>query len=366
MKPEQPKYLLIKNSILARIQEGELTVGTQIPSINEIMEQFGVSKVTAVRAMAELEMEGAVRREHGRGTFVTGMSKTTPFPRGPKRVALLVPDMSNPFNVEVVRSLEKSLREAGLVVELSCSDYQPETERELFSALISNQHLAGIVLISAGVDQMGIDPASIRTPLVVIDSCPEDLLEKCVFINCDHYKGGYDAAVHLASHGHREIGYVDWYAATKTRLEGFRRGLQDFRVDLPERRIISVGPGKPIGADLMDFVGREKLTALFAVNDMLAMQAMQLLRAGGYRIPQDISLMGYDDVMAARYLEVPLTTVEQHEEQIGRKAAEFLLERLDGRPGSLRPREVLIMPRVVERDSTGAPRAAASLDAAAS
>ena len=106
----------------------------------------------------------------------------------------------------------------------------------------------------------------------------------------------------------------------------------------------------------MDFVRREHLTAVFAVNDMLAMQAMQLLRANDYSIPGDISLMGYDDVLAAKYLEIPLTTVEQHEEQIGRKAAECILQRMDARQSSFRPREILIVPRVVERASTGRPK----------
>lgn len=359
MTQASPKYKLIKNNILDQIREGKLSSGSQIPSINDLMGKFHVSKVTAVRALAELESEGVVRREHGRGTFVTSEDAAALQARTSRRVALLVPDMVNPFNIEVVGSLERSLRESGVVVELNCTDYRQQTERELFRTLAASNHLAGLVLISAGVDEMGVSPSQVRVPLVAIDHCPRDLMNSAVFINCDHFKGGYEAALHLASFGHRDIGYIDWHIASRARLEGFRRGLHDYNIELPQHRILAVGRSNHIGPELLDFVRRDHLTALFAVNDMLAMQAMQFLRSYGYAIPNDISLMGHDDVMAARYLEVPLTSVEQHEEQIGRKAAESLLERLDARQSGFRPKEILIVPRVVQRASTGPPRNAA-------
>ena len=320
------------------------------------MGRFGVSKVTAVRALAELEAEGFVRREHGRGTFVAEVNLESIQTRGSKRIALLAPDMQNPFNVEVIGSLEKHLREAGMVVELSCTDYQMETERKLFSKLLSRENIAGIVLISSGVTDIRLEGRRPQVPLVVIDHCPEDLLDHCVFIDCDHYKGGYDAAAHLAGFGHKVIGYLDWFVASRARLQGFRKGLEDFGLTLPDHHILALSPSKKLGHDLLHFVHSQQLTALFAVNDMIAMQAMQVLRASGLAIPEDISLMGYDDVVAARYLEVPLSSVEQHEEQIGQKAAECLLAQLNADRSAFRPREILIVPRVVERETTGPPK----------
>jgi len=351
-----PKYLTIKNRILVQIRTGKLRPGAQISSINEIMEEFGVSKVTAVRALTELESDGLVKREHGRGTFVSNQDTATLQVRSSKRVAMVVPNMQNPFNVEVVGSVEKHLREAGIVIELSCTDYEPAVERELFNKYVSSGQQDGMVLISGSVKSMGVDVGKSRTPLVVIDHCPEDLLDRCVFIDCDHYKGGYDAAKHLAGFGHTKIGYIDWLVASRARLAGFRRALEDSQLTLPEERVLTLSSNRTLGDEVADFVRQQELTALFAVNDMFAMQAMQLLRAQGYGIPQDISLMGYDDVVAARYLEVPLTSVEQHEEQIGHKAAESILALMNRSQTTLRPREILIVPRVVERASTGPPR----------
>jgi DNA-binding LacI/PurR family transcriptional regulator len=356
MSTPSPKYIQIKQKILAQIRDGELSPGSRIYSISEIMEKFHVSKVTAVRALAEMESEGFVRREHGRGTFVSDQDAGVLQMRTSKRVALIVPDMANPFNVEVVGSVEKHLREAGVIVELSCTGYLADTERELFNRIMAGQHAAGMVLISGGVNDMGFNVSAPGIPLVVIDHCPDDLMDRCVFINCDHYRGGYEAGAHLAEKGHREIGYVDWVFTSRARLQGFNQALAEHRLALPENRIFSVGAHKQLGHDFIEFVRREKLTALFAVNDMLAMQAMQVLRANKFAIPGDISLMGYDDVLAARYLEIPLTSVEQHEEQIGRKAAECILQRMDARQSAFRPREILIVPRVVERASTGRPK----------
>lgn len=356
MSTPAPKYIQIKLEILNQIRSGELLPGNRIYSISEIMEKFHVSKVTAVRALAELESEGFVRREHGRGTFVSKQDASVLQMRTSQRVALLVPDMANPFNVEVVGSVEKHLREAGVIVELSCTGYLADTERELFQRITAGQHVAGMVLISGGVTQMGATTSGPDIPLVVIDHCPDDLIDRCIFINCDNFRGGYEAAVHLAEKGHREIGYVDWVFTARARLQGFTQGLVEHRIALPEHRIFPVGAHKQLGHDFIEFVRREKLTAVFAVNDMLAMQAMQVLRANKFAIPGDISLMGYDDVLAARYLEIPLTSVEQHEEQIGRKAAECILQRMDAHQTNLRAREILIVPRVVERASTGRPK----------
>ena len=84
--------------------------------------------------------------------------------------------------------------------------------------------------------------------------------------------------------------------------------------------------------------------------------ALQLLRNAGFAVPDDVSLVGYDDVPATQYLEVPLTTVDQHEELIGRRAAECLLEGLESKAGVLRPREIVIVPQLVVRASTAAPK----------
>jgi len=351
-----PKYIQIKNSIIEQITGGDLGPGEQIHSISEIMEKFKVSKVTAVRALTELEVEGIVQRKHGLGTFVAHPKEETSEARARKSVTVIAPDMANPFHIEVVGCVERRLREEGIVVELSCTDYQVEVEKRLIRTVVSEKHVSGIVLISSAIPRTLYHEPLPDIPLVMVDACPSDLIGKCVFITCDNFKGGYDAAAHLAHLGHKRIGYVNIPIGSLDRLSGFRKGMEDHDLILEEGRILMLSSRNQVGSELIDFVKRENLTALFTVNDMIAMQAMHLLRSHGFRIPEDISLVGYDNVAAARYLEVPLTTIEQYEEQIGRKAAENLLAGLNPANSSFRPREIVIVPRLIVRASTAPPR----------
>ncbi len=346
-----PKYIWIKNTIADRIRSEHLAPGEQVPSISEIMEQFNVSKVTAVRALAELESEGVVQRKHGRGTFVSGPTPKNRMARSRPSVFIIVPDMTNPFYSEVVGNIEKHVRHEGIAVELTGTNYQTEVEQRVLSAILTEERVAGIVLISTpGGHHSGEIPSDV--PLVTVDHCPPELEGKCVSITCDNFAGGHSAAVHLASLGHERVGYINVPYGSVRRLEGFRKGFEEHGVNLGSEWVMTLESAWNIEAEVLNFVSRLDLTALASVNDMIAMQAMQSLRSRGYKIPDDISLVGYDNVPAARFLDVPLTTIEQYEEQMGRKAAECLIEGIRTKGHRLRPREIVIVPNLVVRAST--------------
>ena len=352
-EPRTPKYDVIRDSILRKIHENEWVPGDRIPSIAEIMRSFQVSKVTAVRALAELESEGYVRREQGRGTFVSSERSDMLESQQRRSVAVIVPDMANAFHAEIVDSLARPLRDQGIAIELFCTDYDGNAEEDLFQRALRMKHVIGVMMLPSLLSKQLVQAAAPQIPIVIVDHCPAGLLDVSVFIHGDNFQGGYTAAAHLAALGHKNIGYLTRVYGGADRLAGFRKGLADNGIALDDSRVFVTDPACPLGPEVVDFVRGENLTALFALNDMLAMQAMQALRLEGYRIPEDISLIGYDDVTASRYLEVPLTTVEQHEEQIGRKAAECILESIEGSSGPLRAREIVIVPHLVERASTG-------------
>ena len=354
-----PKYIWIKNTIADRIRAERLAPGEQVPSISEIMEQFNVSKVTAVRALAELEAEGVVQRKHGRGTFVSGLTPKNRLTRQRPSVFIIVPDMTNPFYSEVVGNIEKHVRDEGIAVELAGTNYQPEIEQRLLATILAEERVAGIVLISTpGPHHFEEIPTDV--PLVTVDHCPPELEGKCVSITCDNFTGGHSAAVHLASLGHERVGYINVPYGSPHRLEGFRKGFEEHGVELGENWVMTLESAWHIEAEVLEFVSRWELTALASVNDMIAMQAMKALRSQGYKVPEEISLVGYDNVPAARYLDVPLTTIEQYEEQMGRKAAECLIEGIRAKGHRLRPREIVIVPNLVVRASTAACKAASA------
>lgn len=354
-EPRSPKYLQVKEALLRQIREDGLQPGDQVISIVEIMERFGVSKVTAVRSLTELESEGVIRREQGRGTFVTA---TQPQPPGrPSRttVAVVVPSMANPYYTEVGRSLEGCLRRAGIAVEFSSTDYDPNRERDVVGQIAAERRVAAIVIVSwQGTHELR--EALADTPAVFIDSCPPQLVGHYSVVGCDNHRGGFEAAQYLASMGHRRIGCITVPVATPERIRGFRDALQARRLPFGEDHVFMLEHSEGAEDQIVQFVRDRRLTALFAVNDMTAIQVLHALRLAGIRVPADVSIVGYDNIEAAQYLDVPLTTVEQHEEEIGRKAAELLLELLPGRAEAPRPaREVVFIPRLIVRASTSVP-----------
>lgn len=350
-----PKYHQIKNAILRDIRERGLQPGEQVPSISEIMERFNVSRITAVRSLTELENEGVVRREHGRGTFVAITNQAGDGQAVRKTVAMIVPNMKNPFYVEVVGSAERRLRAEGIAVELSTTDYQKELVETALDLVISENRVAGMILVSL-TTAANLDKNPPQLPFVLVDNCPPELLGRCVSIGCDHVKGGMEAAAHLAKLGHRRIGYISMPYGTRQRLAGFRKGLEERGIRLGEDQLLTLKSTRIEGDEVVEFVNRMELTAIFAFNDMIAMQVMQVLRNNDFRVPEDISVLGYDDIEAARYLEVSLTTIQQHEKEVGLKAAEILLESLREGEGVLpRPREIVYIPRLVVRASTAPP-----------
>jgi len=355
-KPREPKYLKIKNAILQDIRDARLLPGEKVDSISEIVERFKVSKVTAVHALAALEAEGMVRREHGRGTFVTEHSDEAIRALDRRSVAIIVPDMQNPFNVEIVGNIEKHLRGEAVIAELSCTDGRREVAEEALRRIKHEKKASGVVLVSYATPVELAEDCLPDLPIVTIDFCPTCLADRSVFISCDNFKGGHDVASHLIGLGHTEIGCVRWGEVTPVRIEGFLKCLADNGMTLEDNRVFLSEDHMNVGDGVLSFIEREKLTAVFATNDMLAMQIMRQLRSNGYRIPEDISLVGYGNVTASQYLDVPLTTIEQYEEQIGQRAAADLLAAMAS-PGRRRvPREILIIPTLVVRESTAPPR----------
>lgn len=345
--------------IAERIREEGLIPGQQVPSISELMELFNVSKVTAVRALAELEADGVVQRKHGSGTFVSDLKGKSSQVRVRPSVFIIVPDLTNPFYSEVVGNIEKHIREEGIAVELAGTNYQQDVEQRLLSTIVSEPHVAGIVWISVQGTHPSVDfPPDV--PLVLVDHCPPELEGKCVSITCDNFTGGHFAAVHLASLGHERVGYINVPYGSLQRLEGFRRGFEEHGIHLQNDWALTIESAWQAETDVVGFVQRWNLTALAFVNDMIAMRAMKSLRSQGYTIPEDISLVGYDNVEASRLLDIPLTTVEQYEDQIGRKTVECLIEGIRSKNHRLRPREILIVPNLVVRSSTAACKALSS------
>jgi LacI family transcriptional regulator len=152
-------------------------------------------------------------------------------------------------------------------------------------------------------------------------------------IYLDNMAASHAAVSYLIGKGHRQIGMLTGHAGpSRHRISGFLQALADHQI-IPDESLIETAEFNETGGytGMQDLLRRvQDLTAVFASNDLMAIGAMQAVREAGLRLPEDIAVVGFDDIPTARLISPSLTTISQHQEQIGRRAAQMLFERLNG------------------------------------
>jgi LacI family transcriptional regulator len=268
-------------------------------------------------------------------------------------IGLLVPDNVNPFFAQVSRVVEDAGFEAGYSVILCNCDGKLEKELA-YVDLLSAKQVDGIIFIATGGDKQIVDLLrEIGIPFVMADRQVESADVDIVLV--DNFQGGYQATRHLLALGHRRIGCITGpHEATPSadRVRGYRAALAESGFD-EEEDLIVTGDFRHDGGELamlqlLDLA--EPPTAVFACNDLMAIGALSALWSRGLRVPENISLIGFDDIPEARLTIPPLTTVAQPIAEIGKRATEMLIERASSQAPISR-RQVTLAVRLVERGS---------------
>jgi LacI family transcriptional regulator len=218
--------------------------------------------------------------------------------------------------------------------------------------LLSRQ-VDGILLVSTGSFDSSIQLLSENnTPVVMVDR--SNKLEAVDEIFTDNRGGGYLAASHLLSMGHRRIGCItgpSYLTPSAERVQGYWQAVTDAGV-APDEHLIVPGDFQHKGGYMAAqklLALRDKPTAIFACNDLMAVGAIAASLEHGYRVPQDISVIGYDDIPLASYANPKLTTIVQPARELGHLAVERLLERLDS--PDIDARHDVLPVSLVKRDS---------------
>jgi LacI family transcriptional regulator len=180
----------------------------------------------------------------------------------------------------------------------------------------------------------------------------------CDAVVIDNERGGREATMHLVGHGHRRIALLgvetDW-TSDAGRLKGYRTALKNAGIPFDKRLVVRIPLHSPdIEAKIESLIDHGRPTGIFAANNTLAEQAWRVLRRRGLKIPDDVSLVGFDDVPWMEMVDPPITVIEQPTIELGRCAARLLLRRLQG--PALPPALECLQPRLVVRGSTGRPR----------
>ncbi len=271
-----------------------------------------------------------------------------------KTLGLIIPDNSNPFFSEIALGAEDCAYRHGYSLFLCNSRHDSARELSYMSTL-STYSVDGIIVSSVSGDHHQLSEfVKTGTPIVVVDR--KVAIPDIDFIQSDHIQGARDATQHLVELGHRRIGIITGPTGVRSaldRIQGYEEVLNEHGLQTdPHLSIIGdfqVESGHRAAREMMEL--HDPPTAIFACNDMMAIGALQTLRTIGYRVPEDVSLVGFDDIFLASLLDPPLTTVAQSAYTIGEMAVARLMERMNG-SNNLMPQEFCLPTNLIIRKST--------------
>ncbi len=268
-------------------------------------------------------------------------------------IALVIPDITNPFYTSVARGLQDAILADGYFGIVCNTDAQPDIERRTVQQLVKRR-VDGIAFSGYYQHQDDIRPAiSVGIPVVLLGSHrPKEGYD---VVNGADHESGAEATRYLLSRGHRRIAFITAPAgvgAPAVRVEGYHAALREAGIS-PDPALLMRAPvsGDGGGAGMTALLDLpEPPDAVIATNDVVAIGAIQAARARGLRIPEDVAVMGFDDIEAAGLITPKLTTMANQSHQIGHAAGRLLLQRVAG-VGPAGPQEVVFSAQLRRRES---------------
>jgi LacI family transcriptional regulator len=333
------------------IKEVARQAGVSVGTVSNVINRpHMVAEETRLRVQAAISELGYVRSESAR-QLRAGQSRI---------IALLVLDMGNPFFVDVAAGAERVARASQLGVML-CNSAQSASEEADYLSLFAEQRVRGVLVTPA--DMSGRNLSEFRRhgiPFVFVDRVLPSA-EGCS-VSVDDVLGGTMAVRHLLQQGHTSIAYVSGPMSLQQcqdRMEGAlaalaEAGLDDTALHHVQAGLLDVPSGREAGSRLLAMDPRP--SAVFCANDLLALGVLQALFAAGVRVPDDMALIGYDDIEFAAAAAVPLTSVRQPAVRMGRQAAELLLEETGEGADRHQHQRIVFEPELVVRESSRGPR----------
>ncbi len=340
-------------------------------TLSDIAENVGVTPMTVSRVIndngyvsdetREKVLQAVKELNYRRNGLARNLKR-----RFTETVGLVLGDISNPYSTELARAVRETLIHRGFNLFICISEHSAKEDIVAFKSL-ADHSVDGIIVATRsneGGDKYLRGIVESNVPVVVIGR--DFYHEEVDFVSPDNLRGGFEATRHLIDLGHERIAFIG--ASLKgglslKRLQGYLKALEQHGIEIDERLItgrnenVSEVPG--YSTEEIGFEGMKRLltlpkppTAVFARNDFTAIGAMSAIKEAGLRIPEDISIVGFDDISLAVRTSPPLTTVRQPMRLEGQIAAEMLLERIEETENKSR-RERILNCELIVRESTG-------------
>jgi len=359
-----PLYFQIKEKIINDILERKLQRDDRFFSEPELCKIYNVSRITVRRAIAELVNEEVLYKIPAKGTFVAEKAHAKRNSHIPeKQIAVIVPDIDEYAVATIYAGAKQKADEKSYSTALYTTGRDIEKECREISRLKQMNYSGTIIFPNwgkANAEQI-FELKRDDFKFVLVDRFFRDI--DTDYVVTDNKYGAFLAVSHLIELGHKRIAHIGWPAHTAgmDRLEGYKEALIKNKLLIEEELIISLDSAKFAELKIEPGAGgyeetrrlissKQCPTAIFAASDPIAIGVLQAIKDAGFRVPDDISVVGFDDLKISSLLEVPLTTIAQPFREIGEKAMEILIDKIENNTRTLQ--QLVIKPRLVVRKTS--------------
>lgn len=377
---KKPLYKQIVDHFKLKIYMGELLPDEKLPTEVELASNFSVSRITSKKALEELEKMKLIYRIQGSGSYVSsnieedfqGKNENNGHIQGSRAIAIVLPfDISNGRLTDCIKGASEVLDKRGYYLTIHCADRNGEKEKLILNNLFQ-KGIDGIIYYPLS-DYRNLDIVHMMSvqefPIVTIDKYFDSI--PVSYVISDNFRGSYEATDYLAKLGHKKIAYISDIAiesasSIRNRYFGYIEALRNnnlemnyeivkFNLNELGNRLIESNNAledeeyvEVLKSTVTDLLAKG-VTAIITVNDYVAINIIDTCRLLGVKVPQQLSVIGFDNLELTQFMSVPLTSVEQNFYEIGKEAAQILLSRIEN--GNKEYTKMVIPTRFIERQS---------------
>jgi len=357
-------YEQIAQLLRKHFRDSNLGTGSRIPTELDLSNSFGVSRGTVRQALSMLEREGLIQRVPGKGTFLCAPIEDILQTPTQKRIGLVAPYARDQLSLNILIGMETVAKKRGYQVIYDHTNESLEVEKQDVARMRAS-NVVGIVLFPLSnvekdetIDKMCED----KFPFVLVDRYLPEL--DCSYVVSDNLGGAFRATEHLIILGHKQIAFVyQSFADMRTtsvrdRYAGYRKALSEYNIEFREEWVSVVGDQfSPTGMERLEnyieyLQKPDRPTAIVAINDNCAISMLAAAFRIGIKVPEELAIVGFDNVGMTTQVQVPLTTINVHRTDIGTMAAQVLIDQIEER--STEPAHVVLPTELIIRESCGA------------
>lgn len=334
----QKKYEGVMSWIEQEIESGKFVQGDKLPSENELMDRFGVSRQTIRRAIEKLTEKGVLEARRGSGTYVS--LNTRRYAGGEIRIAVMLTNVDTYIFPSIIKGIEAILFGEGCTLQICVTNNSVEKERMLLKEMIRNHSIDGLIAetVKSGIPSpnMGLYEQVEKTGAAVLFVNSFYRMLNFPHVSLNDRKAGYLATRHLIECGHTEIAgiFKSDDGQGHLRYAGYTEALLENDIRVKDSRVIwmdsedfkMVGDQSEQNNHILQRL--KKCTACVCYNDEIAYKLIEILRNQKISVPEDLSIVGIDNSDLAKFCLVPLTSVKNPVEELGQTAARMIVDHI--------------------------------------